>query len=84
MADVDVTVLMANRDALDEQITQIEGQALDELAAAKAAHREAPTEQTWLRKAAAVTAVQRIRAHQRAGRTGTQVGGDAFVSTQEG
>jgi len=81
MADVDLAALIEQRAALDAQITEAHVAALSELIDAKAAYRDDPTEQNRARKAAAVATLQQLRAHLRAGRTGVQVGGDAFVST---
>lgn len=80
MADVDLAALIAQRAALDDQITAAHDDALAELVAAKEAFRADPSEANRYRKAAAVGAVQRLRGHLRVGRTTTQVGGDAFVS----
>lgn len=80
MADVDLAALIAQRAALDDQITAAHDDALAELVAAKEAFRADPSEANRYRKAAAVGAIQRLRLHLRAGRTSTQVGGDAFVS----
>lgn len=84
MADVDLAALIAQRAALDEAIGGAHDDALAELVAAKAAYRADPSEANRARKAAAVTAVQQVRAHLREGRTTTQVGGDAFLSNGNG
>lgn len=80
MADVDLRALIQQKESIDHQLAQMEAQALTELVDAKDAHRADPSEANRLRKAAAVTQIQRLRGYQRAGRTGTRVGGDAFLS----
>jgi membrane protein involved in colicin uptake len=80
MADVDLAALIAQRAALDAAIGGAHDDALNELVAAKDAYRTDPSETNRARKAAAVAAVQLVRAHLREGRTAPQVGGDAFLS----
>lgn len=81
MPDVDVAALLEQRAALDAQLEAAEAGVLAELVAAKEAYRADPSPENKVRKAAAVGAVQQLRAHLRVGRTSNQVGGDAFVST---
>jgi hypothetical protein len=78
----DIGKLVARAAAAQAALADAESGALAELVAAKDAHRANPTDKTRARKAAAVEAVQQLRAVQRAGRgEGPSVGGDAFVTT---
>lgn len=58
---------------------QREDAAVAELVAAKDAYRTDPSDANRDRKAAAVAAVQALRAAERADRTGVQVCGDAYT-----
>lgn len=80
MADVDLAALIAQRTALDGQITAAHVQALSELIDAKDAYRTDPSEANRARKAAAVATLQQLRGHLRQGRTRPQVAGDAFIT----
>jgi len=85
MPDVDLETLLTQRADLDAQVDAAHQAALDELVAAKDAHRADPNPDTEARKAAAVEAITRIRKHLRADRTGVAVAGDAFtVNGNEG
>lgn len=77
------TDLVAAKRAADEALAAAEADLLAELVAAKDAHRAKPTAKTRERKAAAVAAIQEVRAQARRGRTGNAVGGDVFLSPDQ-